>query len=144
MSKILILGGGGMIGQKLAAALAGSGDDITLFDVGFPSLSAPGHQVVGNVADPASLTRLVQDRPDVIYHLAAIVSGQAETDFDMGWDINMMAMWHLMTALKAQHDASGGAYVPKVVFTSSIAVFGGPFPAKIGDDFLHIITCLKL
>ncbi len=47
-----------------------------------------------------------------------------------------MAMWHLLNALKAEHDASSGAYVPRMVFTSSIAVFGGPFPEKIDDDFL--------
>jgi nucleoside-diphosphate-sugar epimerase len=48
----------------------------------------------------------------------------------------MMAMWHLLNALKDEHDAWGGSYRPRVVFTSSIAVFGGPFPDKIGDEFL--------
>lgn len=134
MSKVLILGGGGMIGQKLAHALPDT--DVTLFDVGFPKDSAPGTQITGNVADPATVQRLAAGRPDVIYHLAAIVSGQAEAEFAMGWDINMMAMWHLLNALKAEHDASGGAYVPTIVFTSSIAVFGGPFPGRIDDTFL--------
>ena len=135
MSKILVLGGGGMIGQKLAQRLQPT-DDVTLFDIGFPAESAPGKQVVGNVADPAVARRLAGERFDLIYHLAAIVSGKAEADFDKGWSVNMMAMWHLLEALKEEHRASGGAYVPKIVFTSSIAVFGGPFPTKINDTFL--------
>ena len=72
----------------------------------------------------------------MIFHLAAIVSGQAETEFDMGWNVNMMAMWHLLNALRDEHTASDGEYMPSVVFTSSIAVFGGPFPDKIDDEFL--------
>ena len=109
---------------------------MTLFDVGFPPKGAAGTQITGNIADPARVQDLVAARPDVIFHLAAIVSGEAEADFDKGWDINMMAMWHLLGAIKDQHDASGGSYVPRVVFTSSIAVFGGPFPDKIDDVFL--------
>ena len=139
MANILILGGGGMIGHKLAQALAADspGDQVTLFDVAFPPTPAPAHQVItGDVTDVATITSLAAARPDVIYHLAAIVSGEAEEAFDKGWSINMMALWTLLQALRAEHDASGGAYVPKIIFTSSIAVFGAPFPDKIGDEFL--------
>ena len=142
MQTILIIGGGGMIGQKLAAHLAteglnGDSDiDVTLFDMGFAPDGAAGRQVTGNVAEPGTMTRLVADKPDVIFHLASVVSGEAEQDYAKGWAVNMHPMWELIEALRIHHEASGGAYVPRIVFTSSIAVFGGPFPDRIGDEFL--------
>lgn len=142
MTKILIIGGGGMVGQKLAARLSETGLpghdtlDVTLYDLGFPENSAPGTQMTGNLTDPGEAERLAALRPDILFHLAAIVSGEAETDFDLGWQVNMFAQWSLLEALRAQHLATDGAYVPRVVFTSSIAVFGAPFPDKIGDEFL--------
>ena len=138
MTKTLILGGGGMIGQKLAARLLATDPktDLTLFDRAFPASGVATRAVTGNIADPAAARTLAADKPDVIYHLAAIVSGQAEAEFDLGWQVNMMSMWHLLNALKDVHDASGGHYRPRLVFTSSIAVFGGPFPDKIDDTFL--------
>ena len=140
--SILIIGGGGMVGQKLAHALADHGltghEDapVTLYDIAFPETSAPGLQVRGSTTDGFGLTRLLAQRFDVIFHLASIVSGEAETDFDLGWQVNMQSFWTFLEALRAEHDASGGAYVPRVVFTSSIAVFGAPYPDKIGDEFL--------
>lgn len=140
MTKILILGGGGMIGQKLARRISENdifpGADLTLFDVAFPPNGVPAKCVTGNVADPETARNLASMRPDVIFHLAAIVSGQAEAEFDLGWDVNMMSMWHLLTALQGEHVASDQTYRPRVVFTSSIAVFGGPYPDKIDDEFL--------
>ena len=140
MTNILILGGGGMIGQKLARRIIDNdifpGANLTLFDRVFPPHGVPAKTVTGDVSDSATAKTLASHRPDVIFHLAAIVSGQAEAEFALGWDVNMMAMWHLLSALKAEHEASGGTYRPRLVFTSSIAVFGGPFPDKIGDEFL--------
>lgn len=140
MTKVLILGGGGMVGQKLAQRIIETdthpGADLTLFDRAFPPTGMSAKQVIGNIADPATAQTIAAGRPDVIYNLAAIVSGQAEAEFVLGWDVNMMATWHLLNALKAEHDASSGTYVPRLVFTSSIAVFGGPFPDKIDDEFL--------
>ncbi len=138
MNKILILGGGGMIGQKLARRLRDEQPDadLTLFDRAFPAQGVEATTVTGNIADPATAARLVAARPDVIYQLAAIVSGQAEAEFDLGWEVNMMAMWHLLGALKDAHEASGGSYRPRLVFTSSIAVYGGPYPDRIGDEFI--------
>ena len=143
MTKVLIIGGGGMVGQKLLARLMSEGLpghdtlDITLFDIGFPPGCPDGPtQITGNLTDPAKIAQLAALRPDLIYHLAAIVSGECETDFDKGGATNMMAMWQLLEALRGEHDASGGAYVPRVIFTSSIAVFGAPYPEKIGDEFL--------
>ncbi len=141
--KILILGGGGMIGQKLARhllehGLGGQGDlTIISHDIGFAPDAAPvGDQRIGNLADPGVAEALAGERPDLIFHLASVVSGEAETDFDKGWRVNMQANWALLEALRAQHQASGGAYRPRLVFTSSIAVFGAPYPGKIGDEFL--------
>jgi nucleoside-diphosphate-sugar epimerase len=143
MTNILILGGGGMIGQKLATHLKAKGlgadysPNITLFDIAFPNQSVANcTTIIGNVADPKTAKTLAATKPDVIFHLAAIVSGQAEFEFDMGWNVNMMAMWHLLNALHDEHVASDGQYIPRVVFTSSIAVFGGPFPTKIDDEYL--------
>jgi len=140
MTKILILGGGGMIGQNLARRILDKnifpGADLTLFDRTFPEGGAPAKSITGSITDPDTARHLAAHHPDVIFHLAAIVSGEAEAEFDLGWDVNMMASWHLLNALKAEHWKSGGTYRPKLVFTSSIAVFGGPYPDKIGDDFL--------
>jgi nucleoside-diphosphate-sugar epimerase len=75
----------------------------------------------------------VADRPDVIFHLAAIVSGEAELDFDKGYRINLDGTRMLFDAIRL----AGGGYKPRVVFTSSIAVFGAPFPEAIGDEFFN-------
>jgi len=143
MNKVFILGGGGMVGQKLAHHLLANGLNgdtdlhITGVDVGFPAHGATYHEShTGNLTDPALIATITKARPDVIFHLAAIVSGESETNFEKGWATNMSSMWALLEALRGEHHASGGTYVPRLVFTSSIAVFGGPFPEKIGDMFL--------
>ena len=143
MTKILILGGGGMVGQKLANHLLASGLpghktlDITLFDMAFP-LKQDGRLrcITGSLTDAQNITMLAQLRPDLVFHLASIVSGEAETNFDAGWQVNMFTMWHYLEALRKLHIETGGTYVPKIIFTSSIAVFGGPFPEQIDDTFL--------
>ncbi len=143
--RVLIIGGAGMVGQKLLNHLlntpshAGKITNITLYDVvdaAKPETTIPVSVLSGNLADSAESTRLAALRPDLVYHLAAIVSGDAEKNFDKGWDINARGSWYLLEALRAEHEASGGNYVPRLIFTSSIAVFGPPFPDKIGDDFL--------
>lgn len=134
----LILGGGGMVGQKLAARLIASGSEApVLFDMGFPPNGVPGcEHITGNVTDTGALQALAKRRFDTIYHLASIVSGEAEADFDKGWQVNMFPTWTLLEGLRAEAEATGGTYCPRVVFTSSIAVFGGPYPDQIDDDFL--------
>ncbi|MDJ0825687.1 MAG: SDR family oxidoreductase [Rhodobacter sp.] len=142
MRQVLILGGGGMVGQKLAHHLSArglNGDgaiDVTLFDIGFPEGGAAGRRITGDITDAALLTRLLQAKPDVIFHLASVVSGEAEQDYAKGWRTNMTPFWHMMEELRRLSVGSGGSYRPRLVFTSSIAVFGGPYPAKIGDEFL--------
>jgi nucleoside-diphosphate-sugar epimerase len=140
--KILLTGGAGMIGRKLAERLARDaivGDEpvsrLVLADVVQPA-RPPGAPfetdvVVSDVSDPGSATRLLSDRPDVVFHLAAVVSGEAEADLDKGYRVNLDGTRLLVDAVRA----AGSGYRPRFVFASSIAVFGGPFPASIGDDF---------
>lgn len=139
--KILIIGGGGMVGQKLAARLLQDGrlgnsaiSQLVLFDVVESAVPAGAGAAVrvlsGDMAEPEQAAALVDERADVIFHLAAIVSGEAEADFAKGYRINLDGTRHLLDAIAAVED-----YVPRLVFTSSIAVFGAPFPDAIGDEF---------
>jgi len=138
--RILILGAAGMVGRKLTERLladkALGGKAITAvdaFDVVEPSFSDPiVTSSAGDIADKATVDALVAKRPDVIFHLASIVSGEAETDFDKGYRVNLDGMTHLLEAIRA----GGDAYHPRLVFTSSIAVFGAPFEDAITDTFL--------
>jgi len=145
MMRILIIGGAGMVGRKLADRLAADDaqskqiSELYLYDVveaARPIAHFKTTCMVGNLANPAESEKLAALKPDVVFHLAAIVSGEAEMDFDKGWNINGRGSWHLLESIRAESERSGGAYPPKLIFTSSIAVFGPPFPEKIGDDFL--------
>jgi D-erythronate 2-dehydrogenase len=139
---ILIFGAAGMVGRKLTERLAKDGRlggrevaKATLHDVVEPQAPAKApfqvRTVCSDFAQPGEAAKLVAERPDVIFHLAAIVSGEAELDFDKGYRINLDGTRYLFDAIRA---ISGG-YKPRVVFTSSIAVFGAPFPDEIPDDF---------
>ena len=141
---ILVLGAAGMVGRKLVERLLRDGrlgkNDIsrlTLQDVVAPNkpekAGYPVDVVAGDFAVPGFADKLVANRPDVIFHLAAIVSGEAELDFDKGYRINLDGTRMLLDAIRLV----GGGYKPRVVFTSSIAVFGAPFPDAIGDEFFH-------
>lgn len=140
--KVLIIGGGGMVGQKLAHKIAAEGldgksCDVTSFDMGHPENGAPMNEMrAGSVAEAGAMRALSSEKFDVIFHLASIVSGEAEQNFSKGWQVNMFPTWELLEGLRHEHEASEGAYRPKLVFTSSIAVFGAPFPEKIDDEFL--------
>jgi nucleoside-diphosphate-sugar epimerase len=82
-----------------------------------------------DIADPAAVAARLSRRPDVIFHLAAVVSGEAESDFDKGYTVNFDGTRALFEAIRALD------YRPRVIFASSIAVFGAPFPDTIPDDF---------
>jgi nucleoside-diphosphate-sugar epimerase len=149
MTTCLIIGGAGMLGQGLARSLAKRGrlkgaplSRLALYDV-VPAVPPQGGASVevstGDLGAPGEAERLVAARPDVIYHLAAIVSGEAERDFDKGYRINLDGTRLLFEAIRAEHQRSG--YCPRVVFTSSLAVFGTPLPEVIGDD--HVVTPLS-
>ncbi len=140
---ILVLGAAGMVGRKLVDRLLSDGrlgkTDIkrmTLQDVvspAKPNTSIPVETITCDVSEQSAVVKLVAGKPDVIFHLAAIVSGEAEADFDKGYRINLDGTRYLIDAIRA----IGGDYKPRVVFTSSIAVFGAPFPDKIGDEFFN-------
>jgi nucleoside-diphosphate-sugar epimerase len=140
--RILILGGGGMVGRKLAERLARDGrlggqsvEHLTLHDVVEPQAPAgaafPVETLTFDFALPGASEALLAGRPDVVFHLAAIVSGEAEADFDKGYRINLDGTRFLFDAIRRV----GDGYRPRVVFTSSIAVFGAPYPEAIGDEF---------
>ncbi|MHB2165400.1 D-erythronate dehydrogenase [Alsobacter sp. R-9] len=139
---ILIIGAAGMVGRKLTERLVRDGGlggraitKATLHDVIEPTAPAGAPFAVTTVAsdfsEPGAAAKLVAGRPDLVVHLAAIVSGEAEADFDKGYRINLDGTYRLFEAIRA----IGDGYKPRVVFTSSIAVFGAPFPEAIGDEF---------
>jgi D-erythronate 2-dehydrogenase len=141
---ILVLGAAGMVGRKLTERLLRDGrlggreiSRMTLHDVVAAAKPAdaaiPISVITSDFADPTTAAPLVAHRPDVIFHLAAIVSGEAELDFDKGYRINLDGTRMLFDAIRL----AGGGYKPRVVFTSSIAVFGAPFPDAIGDEFFQ-------
>jgi len=125
-----------MIGRKLTERLAKDGglDELLLHDVVAPIPPAAPFKirsVVSDLSTPGEAEKLVAGKPDLIFHLAAIVSGEAEADFDKGYRINLDGTRLLFEAIRKAN------YKPRVVFTSSIAVFGSPFPDAIGDEFLN-------
>ena len=139
---ILMTGAAGMIGRKLTARLIANKklngkpiERLTLLDVSAPerpeNFSAHVTTLAADLADPATARASVAGRPDVIFHLAAVVSGEAELDFEKGVHVNFDGSRALLEAVRAL----GDGYRPRFVFTSSIAVFGAPFPDSIPDDF---------
>ena len=153
--KVLVIGAAGMIGRKLVARLAKDGalngqpiSALVLHDVvegAAPAGAAFKTRVVASdLSAPGEAQKLVAERPDVIFHLAAVVSGEAEADFDKGYRINLDGTRSLYEAVRKagsgtdpKAGSGAGSYRPRLVFTSSIAVFGAPFPEAIGDEFLN-------
>ena len=142
--KICIIGANGMVGKKLVKKMLSSDlyqtkiKQICLFDINFNKKNDDTNltYINGNIADIKQIKKIASERFDMIFHLAAIVSGEAEENFEKGWNVNLFSMWHLLEALRKEHFKSSKTYIPKLIFTSSIAVFGAPFPEKINDEFL--------
>jgi D-erythronate 2-dehydrogenase len=141
---VLIIGAAGMLGRKLAQRIARDGslgdravDELTLADVVAPSLpdgfTGRCQTIEADLSDPAKAAALAARRADVVFHLAAIVSGEAEADLEKGYRINLDGTRFLLDAIR--HEGSRAPYVPRLVFTSSLAVFGAPFPDRIDDEF---------
>ncbi|MGC1772738.1 MAG: D-erythronate dehydrogenase [Pseudolabrys sp.] len=137
---VLITGAAGMIGRKLSARLVKDGqlngqkiDRLTLIDVVAPEkptgFGEAAELSASDLSSPGAAAKAIAGKPDVIFHLAGVVSGEAETDFDKGYRVNLDGTRALLEEVRA------AGYKPKVVFTSSIAVYGAPFPASIADEF---------
>jgi nucleoside-diphosphate-sugar epimerase len=134
---ILVTGGGGFIGQKLARRLVQDGSlrgnpvaSVTLVDLAAPAPVAgpiPVHSLACDISDPAALGAVMTRPYDVIFHLAAVVSGAAEADFDLGLRVNLLGTLNLFQAARAAGNA------PVLVYASSAAVHGGEEPQVITD-----------
>ncbi|MCF3643159.1 SDR family oxidoreductase [Rhizobium sp. TRM95111] len=141
---VMVIGAAGMVGRKLVEKIAAQpgalGYDVealTLVDVIAPPVPAQLASIASALAldlsEPGAAGKLVARRPDVVFHLAAIVSGEAEADFDLGYRVNLDGTRWLFEAIR--QEGMTAPYKPRVIFASSIAVFGEPFPEKIGDEF---------
>jgi D-erythronate 2-dehydrogenase len=129
--KILITGGGGFIGSRLAAALRARDPDaeITLLDVAFPpGMDTRFKCVAGDVASSPVIEKALGGDTDSIFHLAAVVSGGAEADFDLGYRVNMDGTRALLEAARKI------SRPPRVVYASSVAAFGGALPDVLDDS----------
>jgi D-erythronate 2-dehydrogenase len=138
---VVITGGAGFLGRRLTERLLTRGrlkgpdgivqaiERITLVDVTAPPIAADARvvYVAGDVASPALLERALDRSATSIFHLAAIVSGMAEADFDLGMRVNVDASRALFDLCRAL------GHRPRVVFASSVAVYGGELPAMVTD-----------
>jgi D-erythronate 2-dehydrogenase len=137
--RILVIGAGGMLGAKLICRLA---KDVSICGRAIAHLTRADfipcapliadfevETVACDLSAPGAAEHLMAGKPDVIFHLAAVVSGEAEQDFDKGYRINLDATRYLLEAARA------AGHCPKIIFTSSIAVFGAPFPEVIADNY---------
>ena len=136
--RIVITGGCGFLGRRVAIRLLergsglGSIDELVLFDKAAPALPLPEDKrlrlVTGDIADRDTVTRLIAPGTDAVFHLAAIVSGEAEANTDLGYRVNLDGTRAVLDACRALGTA------PLVVFASSLAVYGGALPQAVGDD----------
>ncbi len=134
--RILITGAAGMIGRKLTAALLARGmvrgkriSQLILHDIMAAEVVAPHIALMGDLSVPGAAAGLIAHKPDVIFHLAGVVSGEAEANFDLGYRVNVDGTRALFEAVRL------AGYAPRVAYASTTAVFGGPFPEEIADDF---------
>jgi nucleoside-diphosphate-sugar epimerase len=141
--RIVITGGCGFLGRRLALLLLdkgsalGSIEELVLFDNAPSALPLPDDKrvsvVTGDIADRDTVRKLIAPEgpnsgTDAVFHLAAVVSGQAEADTDLGYRVNLDGTRAVLDACRALGS------VPRVVFASSLAVYGGELPPAVGDD----------
>jgi nucleoside-diphosphate-sugar epimerase len=141
--KMLITGGAGFLGQQLIARVLADGglrlhdtggareervSQIVCFDQGEGAIRDPRvRNVAGDISDARQVRALVDADTGVVVHLAAVVSGTAEADFDLGMRVNLDGTRHLLEACRA------AGHAPRLLFSSSIAVFGGALPPVVAD-----------
>jgi nucleoside-diphosphate-sugar epimerase len=136
--KVLITGGGGFLGFRLARVLLARGQlggkpitSITLLDGAFPNAAASEPRlkaVIGDIADAKAIADVCPPDTDAVFHLAAVVSGAAEADFDLGMRVNLKGTELLLAQMRKC------AQPPRLVYTSSVAAFGGELPAVLDDS----------
>src|ERR1700731_4643546 len=136
--RIVITGGCGFLGRRLALLLLEKGSalgpigELALFDKAASALAVPDDKrvplVTGDIADRDTVKALIAPGTDAVFHLAAIVSGQAEADTDLGYRVNLDGTRAVLDACRALRST------PRLVFASSLAVYGGALPSAVGDD----------
>ena len=136
--RIVVTGGCGFLGRRLARMLLERGsalgpvDELVLFDTAPPATPLPQDRrlalVTGDIADRETVRRLVLPGAAAVFHLAAVVSAEAEADTDLGYRVNLDGTRNLLDACR------GLGSPPRLVFASSLAVYGGTLPPAVGDD----------
>src|SRR6476659_3863395 len=134
MMRVVITGACGFLGRRVALQLLARGDvdELVLFDNATSALPLPEHKrlsvVTGDIADSHTVRRVITRDTDAVFHLAAIVSGQAEADTDLGYRVNLDGTRAVLDACRALGTS------PRLIFASSLAVYGGALPPAVGDD----------
>jgi nucleoside-diphosphate-sugar epimerase len=132
--RVVVTGGEGFLGRRLAARLLERDDveSLVLFDKSAGAVPPPGDsrlaRVLGDVADAGIVRSLIAPGTDAVFHLAAIVSGEAEADPDLGWRVNLDGTRAILEACRALGTR------PRLVFASSLAVYGGELPPIVGEE----------
>lgn len=136
--QLLITGGAGFLGQRLARALLSSSlaiDEVVLVDIVLPANPTADSRVRClqiDLSEEGSAKACITAKTEIVFHLAAVVSSHAEKEFDLGWNVNLDMTRQLLEACR--HQRSGIRFV----FASSLAVYGGTLPAVVDD--MTVIT----
>jgi D-erythronate 2-dehydrogenase len=132
--RVVITGGCGFLGRRVARHLLERRDvdGLVLFDNAPAALPLPADRrlrlVIGDIADRATISGVIAPGTDAVFHLAAVVSGEAEADTDLGYRVNLVGTRAVLDACRTLGSN------PRLVFASSLAVYGGTLPPAVGDD----------
>src|SRR5437016_3582684 len=132
--RVVITGGCGFLGRRVALQLLGWGDvdELVMFDNAPSALPLPEDKrltlVTDDIAEPAAVRQVISAGTDSVFHLAAVVSGEAEADTDLGYRVNLDGTRAVLDACRELGSC------PRLVFASSLAVYGGALPPAVGDD----------
>jgi D-erythronate 2-dehydrogenase len=132
--RVVITGGSGFLGHRLALRLLERGDvdELALFDTAPSALPLPEDRrlrlIIGDIADREMVREIITPGTGSVFHLAAVVSGEAEADTDLGYRVNLDGTRAVLEACRALGTC------PRLVFASSLAVYGGALPPAVGED----------